>query len=67
MAETYAKGTRVWFPDKDLGWISAEVTSAVRSGNDALKLTFVDDRGKVRKVCYRIAQQLARIQSVFLF
>lgn len=47
MADTYSKGTRVWFPDKELGWISGEVTAVVKSGNDALKLTFVDERGKV--------------------
>lgn len=47
MADTYSKGTRVWFPDKELGWISGEVTGAVKGANDALKLTFVDGRGKV--------------------
>lgn len=49
MAEhIYSKGTRVWFPDKEQGWISAEVTSATRGAGDALKLAFVDERGKVR-------------------
>jgi myosin-5 len=49
MAENiYSKGTRVWFPDKDQGWISAEVTSATRGANDTFKLAFVDERGKVR-------------------
>jgi hypothetical protein len=52
MAENiYSKGTRVWFTDKDQGWISAEVTNVVRSPGDAIKLTFVDDRGKVSD-CY---------------
>ncbi len=52
MADTYSKGTRVWFPDKELGWISAEVTAAIKSADGSLKLTFVDDRGKVRmKFC----------------
>ncbi|KAF9792463.1 P-loop containing nucleoside triphosphate hydrolase protein [Thelephora terrestris] len=47
MAENiYSKGTRVWFPDKDQGWISAEVTSATRGANDTFKLAFVDERGK---------------------
>jgi myosin-5 len=46
MADTYTKGTRVWFPDKDTGWISGEVT-AVSKNEGALKLTFVDERGKV--------------------
>jgi len=49
MAEhIYSRGTRVWFPDKEQGWISAEVTSVTRGG-DALKLAFVDERGKVRR------------------
>lgn len=49
MAEhIYSKGTRVWFPDKEQGWISAEVTSVNRSAGDIFKLVFVDERGKVR-------------------
>ena len=49
MAEhIYSKGTRVWFPDKEQGWISAEVTSVTRGVNDTFKLVFVDERGKVR-------------------
>lgn len=46
MADTHTKGTRVWFPDKENGWVSGEVTSVTQNGN-ALKLTFVDERGKV--------------------
>ncbi|KAL5511492.1 MYO2 [Sanghuangporus vaninii] len=42
----YSKGTRVWFPDKEQGWISAEVLQVVKSDNDAFKLVFVDERGK---------------------
>ncbi|KAL5490141.1 MYO2 [Sanghuangporus weigelae] len=42
----YSKGTRVWFPDKEQGWISAEVLQVVKSDNDAIKLVFVDERGK---------------------
>lgn len=48
MAENvYSKGTRVWFADKEQGWISAEVTNILRSSDEKIKLTFVDDRGKV--------------------
>jgi hypothetical protein len=48
MAENiYSKGTRVWFADKEQGWISAEVTNVVKRSDDKIKLTFVDDRGKV--------------------
>lgn len=46
MADTYTKGTRVWFLDKENGWISGEVTSVTKN-RDALQLTFVDERGKV--------------------
>ncbi|SRR6266404_1655570 len=48
MAENiYSKGTRVWLTDKEQGWISAEVTNVVRKSDDKIKLSFVDDRGKV--------------------
>lgn len=48
MAENiYSKGTRVWFPDKELGWISGDVTSVIRNPDDSVKLVFVDERGKV--------------------
>ncbi|KAJ3008377.1 hypothetical protein NUW54_g3175 [Trametes sanguinea] len=51
MAENiYSKGTRVWFPDKELGWISAEVTSVTRNQDDTVKLVFVDERGKEIKI-----------------
>ncbi|SRR6266849_7986974 len=43
----YSKGTRVWFTDKEQGWISAEVTNILRSSGEKIKITFVDDRGKV--------------------
>lgn len=43
----YSKGTRVWFSDKEQGWISAEVTQVSKGDNDTIKLVFVDDRGKV--------------------
>lgn len=50
MAEhVYAKGTRVWFEDKEQAWLSAEVTQVVRS-EDAIKLVFLDERGKVRNL-----------------
>lgn len=48
MAENiYSKGTRVWFTDKEQGWISAEVTNILRGSDEKVKLTFVDERGKV--------------------
>lgn len=47
MADIYSKGTRVWFPDKEQGWISAEVTAYGKGSKDGVKITFVDERGKV--------------------
>ncbi|KAI0928102.1 hypothetical protein AcW2_004226 [Taiwanofungus camphoratus] len=47
MAENiYSKGTRVWFTDKEQGWISAEVTSVAKNTGDSIRLVFVDERGK---------------------
>ncbi|KAJ7285580.1 myosin 5 [Mycena rebaudengoi] len=47
MAENiYTKGTRAYFEDKELAWISAEVSSVTKSAGDAIKLVFVDERGK---------------------
>ncbi|KIM28753.1 hypothetical protein M408DRAFT_329210 [Serendipita vermifera MAFF 305830] len=46
MADIYTKGTRVWFPDKEQGWISAEVQSHQKGTKDGLKISFVDERGK---------------------
>lgn len=46
----YSKGTRVWFADKEQGWLPAEVTLVVKGDNDAIKLVFVDERGKVCRV-----------------
>lgn len=58
MAENiYTKGTRVWFPDKEQGWISAEVTQVSKGENDSIKLIFVDERGKVRRVFPRSVVQ----------
>lgn len=49
MAENiYSKGTRVWFEDKEQAWVSAEVTSVTKGNDDAIKLVFLDERGKVR-------------------
>ena len=51
MAENiYSKGTRVWFEDKELAWLSAEVTQVTKGADDAIKLVFVDERGKVNSV-----------------
>ena len=43
----YSRGTRVWFADKEHGWISAEVSSFTKGDKGAVTLTFVDERGKV--------------------
>ena len=65
MAENiYSKGTRVWFADKEQGWISAEVTNVVRGSADKIKLTFVDDRGKVTIFFLLPTQALTRLQEI---
>jgi myosin-5 len=62
MAENiYSKGTRVWFTDKEQGWISGEVTNVVRSSDEKIKLTFLDDRGKVSP---RVSFFLSPIQAL---
>jgi len=49
MAEhTYSKGTHVWFPHKEQGRISAEITSMTEGAGDTFKLAFADECGKVR-------------------
>jgi hypothetical protein len=67
MAENiYSKGTQVWFPDKELSWISGEVTSATRNADDTVKLVFVDERGKVRlrtSCCKNILMYLCKIDD----
>ena len=53
MAEhIYSKGTRVWFEDKDHAWISAEVTSVTKGADDAIKLVFLNEHGKVRPMFF---------------
>ncbi|CAH7670146.1 P-loop containing nucleoside triphosphate hydrolase protein [Phakopsora pachyrhizi] len=44
--DSYAKGTRAWFPDKDEGWLSAELQEKDVNSSGAVKLVFIDDRGK---------------------
>lgn len=54
MAENiYSKGTRVWFEDKDLSWISAEVSGVTKGPADTIKLVFVDERGKVNQLPFQ--------------
>jgi hypothetical protein len=52
---TYARSARVWFPDKEQGWISAEVTQASKGTGDRVKLQFIDERGKVHIHSYWLA------------
>lgn len=66
MAENiYSKGTQVWFPDKELSWISGEVTSTTRNPDDTVKLVFQDERGKV-SIAYSFLEHVpAEIYSDF--
>ena len=48
----YVPGTKAWFTDKDLGWISATLAKAVStsaSGDVVLEFT-LDDGGATREV-----------------
>jgi len=47
--EAYVADTRVFFPDKDLGWIAARLTSKDFQG-DTVTLEFVDDNAKVSEL-----------------
>ncbi|KAI9618203.1 hypothetical protein H4Q26_012555 [Puccinia striiformis f. sp. tritici PST-130] len=48
--DSYTKGTRAWFPDKDEGWLSAELQDKDIAANGSIKLLFIDDNGKERTV-----------------
>lgn len=54
--DAYTKGTRAWFPDKDEGWLSAELQEKDVSSSGAIKLSFIDDHGKERVVTTTTAQ-----------
>ena len=61
MAENiYSKGTQVWFPDKELSWISGEVTSVTKNPDDTIKLVFQDERGKVSLALPRLRTEGSR-------
>jgi myosin-5 len=60
MAENiYSKGTRVWFEDKEQAWLSAEVTQVTKGTDDAIKLVFVDERGKVGQAMNKRGQDFS--------
>ena len=64
MAENiYSKGTQVWFPDKELSWISGEVTSLTKNADDTIKLVFQDERGKVSLIMPRFRSRSAKIHA----
>ncbi|MBW0477882.1 hypothetical protein O181_017597 [Austropuccinia psidii MF-1] len=46
--DSYSKGIRAWFPDKDEGWLSAELNEKEISSNGSVKLNFTDALGKER-------------------
>lgn len=49
--DAYVKGTRAWFPDKDEGWLSAELQEKdVNRSTGVVKLVFIDANGKERLV-----------------
>jgi hypothetical protein len=64
--ETYARSARVWFPDKELGWISAEVTQAGKGAGTKVKLQFTDERGKVYGFSLVTFWRIFSIQGLWL-
>ncbi|GAA6027831.1 hypothetical protein JCM8097_001737 [Rhodosporidiobolus ruineniae] len=50
----YVVGARVWFPSKEQGWISGEVTDKKLEG-DKVTLAFVDETGKDHSVSTTLA------------
>lgn len=49
LLELYVPGTRCWFPDKDAGWISGQVTAKNVTG-DNISLSFLDEKDMVRSI-----------------
>ncbi|GAA5957892.1 hypothetical protein JCM10213_004622 [Rhodosporidiobolus nylandii] len=47
--DAYVPDVRVWFPDKEQGWISGQVTGKSVDGED-VELRFVDEKGKEHTV-----------------
>ena len=45
LLESYVKDARVWFPDKEKGWLSGHVSTRAIEG-DQVKFGFIDDNGK---------------------
>jgi hypothetical protein len=64
MADIYTKGTRVWFPDKEQGWISAEVQSSTKGTKDGIKITFTDERGKVGVFLLRMVRPIVLTSAI---
>ncbi|KAH9999029.1 myosin 5 [Russula vinacea] len=58
MAENiYTKGTRVWFTDKEQGWISAEVTNILReTADDLATLSHLNEPSVLHTIRNRYAQ-----------
>ncbi|GAA6061411.1 hypothetical protein JCM10212_004469 [Sporobolomyces blumeae] len=54
LADAYTAGAKVWFTDKDQGWISGHVVSKSTQGED-VHLAFVDDHGKESQVTVSLA------------
>ncbi|KIK59478.1 hypothetical protein GYMLUDRAFT_169589 [Collybiopsis luxurians FD-317 M1] len=43
-ASIYSKGTKVWFEDKERGWISGEVLSTSVHPDESVDITFINER-----------------------
>ncbi|KAK4705503.1 myosin V, partial [Phenoliferia sp. Uapishka_3] len=56
LLDAYVLGAKCWFPDKEAGWISGEVTGKQVDG-DSVKLTFMDEKGKVSSLLPCLAHE----------
>ena len=60
----YVPGTKAWFPDKELGWISATLAKPVQTGSDgSVTLEFILDDSGQSKVVKTSAKQLDELAS----
>lgn len=60
--EAYVVGARTWHEDKELGWISGELT-AKHLDDDKVTLEFKDDKDKVRVAPPPFPSLLGRVFS----
>ncbi|KAI8979420.1 hypothetical protein BDF20DRAFT_504130 [Mycotypha africana] len=51
LLEIYSEGIKAWFPDEELGWVSASVKSKEQT-NDSVKIVFQDDSNSEKEYVF---------------